>query len=123
MPFPFLAFVAFGTGVLGVLWWLGGWVVEWLGGWHSVLERACWGTEYACRAQKGFLGYATHFRKHSVRRTGFSGTDGIFGTRNPLLWYGMNRPDAAGSEKCPSSREAVTKHFCRYCQPFLYICV
>ena len=30
MPFPFLAFVAFGTGVLGVLWWLGGWVVGWL---------------------------------------------------------------------------------------------
>lgn len=45
MPFPFLAFVAFGTGVLGVLWWLGGWVVGWLGGWHSVPERAYWGTE------------------------------------------------------------------------------
>ncbi len=28
----------------------------------SVPERAYWGTEYACRAQKGFLGYATHFR-------------------------------------------------------------
>ena len=34
--------------------------------WHSVPERATYGTEYACRAQKGFLGYATHFRKHSV---------------------------------------------------------
>ena len=52
--------LAFGTGVLGVLWWLGGW--------HSVPERATYGTEYACRAQKGFLGYATHFQRHSVRK-------------------------------------------------------
>ena len=58
--------LTFGTGVLGVLWWLGGLVVWWFGGWHSVPERATYGTEYACRAQKGFLGYATHFRKHSV---------------------------------------------------------
>ena len=36
-------------------------VARWLGGWHSVPERATYGTEYACRAQKGFLGYATHF--------------------------------------------------------------
>ena len=41
-------------------------VARWLGGWHSVPERATYGTEYACRAQKGFLGYATHFLKHSV---------------------------------------------------------
>ena len=34
--------------------------------WHSVPERASYGTEYACRAQKGFLRYATHFQKHSV---------------------------------------------------------
>ena len=61
MPFPFMAF---GTGVLGVLGVPG--VLWWLGGWHSVPERAFSGTEYACRAQKGFLGYATHFRKHSV---------------------------------------------------------
>ena len=33
--------------------------------WHSVPERATYGTEYARRAQKGFLGYATH-RKRSV---------------------------------------------------------
>ena len=123
MPFPFLTLWQFSTGVLGVLWWLGGWVVGWLGGWHSVPERAYWGTEYACRAQKGFLRYATHHQRHSVRKTGFSGTDGIFGTGNPLLRYGMKRPDAAGSKKCPSSREAVTNHFRRYCQPFLYICV
>ena len=34
--------------------------------WHSVPERAFSGTEYARGAQKGFLRYATHFRKHSV---------------------------------------------------------
>ena len=67
MPFPFMAF---GTGVLGVLGVLGvpgvPGVLWWLGGWHSVLERAFSGTEYACRAQKGFLGYATRFQRHSV---------------------------------------------------------
>ena len=58
--FPISGFVAFGTGVLGVLWWLGGWVVGWLGGWvvgiryrrgptlvpnmHAVLKKASWGT-------------------------------------------------------------------------------
>ena len=68
--FPISGFVAFGTGVLGVLWWLGGWVFGWL----------------------------------------------AFGTGEGLLWYGMKRPaaaTAAGSEKCPSSREAVTNHFRR----------
>ena len=47
---------------------LGGWVVvsTELDGWHSVPERAYWGTEYACRAQKGLLGYATHFQRYSV---------------------------------------------------------
>ena len=34
--------------------------------WHSVPERAFYGTEYAFGAQKGFLGYATHFQRHSV---------------------------------------------------------
>ena len=56
----------------------------------SVLERAYWGTEYACRAQKGFLRYATHLQRHSVLKTGFYGTEGIFGTGNPLLRYGID---------------------------------
>ena len=58
--------------------------------WHSVPERAFYGTEYACRAQNRLLGYATHFQRHSVQKTGVSGTEGIFGTRNPLLWYGTD---------------------------------
>ena len=55
---------------------------------------AFWGTEYACRAQKGFLGYATHFQKASVLKTGFYGTEEIFGAKNRLLWYAthLQRP-------------------------------
>ena len=65
--------------------------------WHlqnSVPERAFSGTEYACRAQKGFLRYATRFLKPSVLKTGFWGTEGIFGTGNALLRYGthLQRP-------------------------------
>ena len=33
---------------------------------YSVPETPSYGTEYACRAQKGFLWYATHLQKHSV---------------------------------------------------------
>ena len=40
------------------------------------------GTNDAFGAQKGFLGYATHFQGHSVLKTGFYGTEGIFGTEN-----------------------------------------
>ena len=40
--------------------------VKWVRLGDSVPETGFYGTEYACRAQKGFLGYATHFRKHSV---------------------------------------------------------
>ncbi len=58
---------------------------------YSVPEKVSSGTEYACRAQKGFLGYATRFQKPSVLKTGFWGTEGIFGTRNPLLWYGTSQ--------------------------------
>ena len=53
----------------------------------SVPETGFYGTEYACRAQKGFLGYATHFQRPSVLKTGFWGTEGKFGTRNTLLRY------------------------------------
>ena len=62
--------------------------------WQSVPERATYGTEYACRAQKGFLGYATHFRSirckkqastvrkgYSVPKTALSGTRRIFKPR------------------------------------------
>ena len=61
---------------------------------NSVPERAFSGTESSLGAQKGFLGYATHFQGHSVRRTGFCGTEGIFGTGNALLRYGVHLQSA-----------------------------
>ena len=45
---------------------------------------------WALGAKKGLLWYAAHFQGHSVRRTAFSGTGVIFGTGNPLLWYGAD---------------------------------
>ena len=45
--------------------------------------------------QNSLLRYAMHFQRHSVLKTGFSGTAGKFGTGNTLLRYGMKRPDAA----------------------------
>ena len=66
---------------------------------NSVPERAFSGTEYACCAKKGFLGYATHFLRHSVRKTGFCGTKGIFGTRNALLRYGVHHHFRAHNKK------------------------
>ncbi len=38
-----------------------------------------YGTEYAFGAQKGFLGYATHFQKNSVLKIAFYGTERAFG--------------------------------------------
>ena len=69
----------------------------------SVPQRAFWGTEYACRAQKGFLVYAARFQRHSVQKTGFTGTEGIFGTGNSLLWYATHlqcaeRPPRGGEQ-------------------------
>ena len=43
---------------------------------------------------EGLLGYATHFQRHSVHKTGVSGTEEIFGAKNSLLWYAtqLQRP-------------------------------
>ena len=60
------------------------------------------GTEYACRAKKGFLRYATRFLNPAVLKTGFWGTEGIFGTGNTLLRYGthLQRRRTADSADC-----------------------
>ena len=70
---------------------------------NSVPERASYGTEYACRAKKGVLRYATRFLKPSVLKTGFWGTEGIFGTGNALLRYAMHpkRRETADSDTRP----------------------
>ncbi len=69
---------------------------------NSVPERASYGTEYACRAKKGFLRYATRFQRPSVLKTGFWGTEGIFGTGNALLRYAtrFQRRETADSADC-----------------------
>ena len=74
--------------------------------WHlqnSVPERAFSGTEYARRAKKGFLRYATRFLNPAVLKTGFWGTEGIFGTGNTLLRYGtrFQRRETADSDTRP----------------------
>ena len=52
----------------------------------SVPETGFYGTEYARRAKNSLLGYVTHFQRRLVLKTGFPGTEGIFGT-------GMYFPD------------------------------
>ena len=80
-----LAFVVFGAGNALLFFWQ----LQ-----NSVPERAFSGTEYACCAKKGFLRYATRFLKPSVLKTGFWGTEGIFGTGNALLRYGVHLQSA-----------------------------
>ena len=80
---------------------------------NSVPETASWGTEYACRAQNRLLGYAAHLRKHSVQKTGFYGTGEIFGTKNPLLWYGRDirvvREATKRHRSAPPERRTTTR--------------
>ena len=80
--------------------------------WHlqnSVPERAFSGTEYACRAKKGFLRYATHFQKPSVIKIGFSGTEGIFGTGNALLRYATHLQRLA-EQPTPQTVDSLLPH-------------
>ena len=56
---------------------------------HSVPERASWCTEWTRCTVEGLLVYATRFQRLSVQKTGAFGTEEIFGTKNPLLWYAM----------------------------------
>ena len=90
--------LAFGTGVLGVLWWLGGWVVGiryrkqafTVPNMRAVLKKASWGTRrifrrLRCSKQASTVrkGYSVHenplflhgrrFQRNSVRKTAFYG--------------------------------------------------
>ena len=57
--------------------------------------------------QKGLLRYATRFQWHSVLKTGFYGTEEIFGAKNSLLWYAthLQRP----AEQPPAPPNAFSK--------------
>ena len=65
------------------------------------------GTNDAFGAQKGFLGYATHFQRPSVLKTGFWGTEGKFGTRNTLLRYEVQFAPSYGTGCSSSFRGAL----------------
>ena len=75
---------------------------------------ASYGTEYACRAKKGFLRYATRFLKPSVLKTGSWCTDGKFGAKNGLLVYAthLQRRETADSADCgqPSVHRMHLQH-------------
>ena len=64
-------------------------LVVWTKG-NSVPERASWGTEWTRGTVEGLLVYATRFQSPSVQKTGAFGTEEIFGTKNPLLRYGID---------------------------------
>ena len=49
--------------------------------WHSVPETPSYGTEGTLGAQNSLLWYATHFQKLAVLKTGFYGTEEIFGAQ------------------------------------------
>ena len=64
----------------------------------SVPETPSYGTEYACRAQKGFLGYATHFLKPAEQPT--------LQTVDSLL---PNRTQLQCAERSPATLNASSK--------------
>ena len=64
-------------------------LVVWTKG-NSVPERAFYGTEYACRAQKGFLVYATRFQKSTAQERASSFLAFVvFGAGNALLFLAI----------------------------------
>ena len=69
--------------------------------------------------QKGFLWYATRFRKHSVQKTGFYGTEEILGAKNSLLWYATHfqRPAEQPTPQTVDSLLGYATHFQRRAVP------
>ena len=88
MTFPFLLFVVFGTG-------------------EGLLR---YGIRIRC--SKRLPGVRDAFSEaHSVLKTGFYGTEGIFGAGNPLLWYGTDTrigPRSEDAAECGSRFEDAT---------------
>ena len=86
--------LAFGTGVLGVLWWLGGWVVgiryrrepPMVRNMRAVLKKASWGTRRIIGSIRCKKQASTVRKRYSVPKTAFSGTRCIFkGPQNSRL--------------------------------------
>ena len=86
--------LAFGTGVLGVLWWLGGWVVgiryrrgpPMVRNMRAVLKKASWGTRRIFGSIRCKKQASTVRKRYSVPKTASSGTRRIFkGPQNSRL--------------------------------------
>ena len=81
--FPISGFVAFGTGVLGVLWWLGGWVVgiryrrgpTGVRNMRAVLKKASSGTRRIFRDIRYAKQASTVRKGYSVPETPSYGTE------------------------------------------------
>ena len=87
-------YLAFGTGVLGVLWWLGGWVVgiryrrgpPMVRNMRAVLKKASWGTRRVFGSIRCKKQASTVRKRYSVPKTASSGTLRIFkGPQNSRL--------------------------------------
>ena len=63
--------------------------------------------------------YATHFQRHSVLKTGFYGTEEIFGAKNSLLWYAthLQRPAEQPTPQTVDSLLPHRTHFQRRAVP------
>ena len=70
-------------------------------------------------AKNRLLRYAAHFQGHSVRKTGFCGTEGIFGAKNSLLWYAthLQRPSEQPTPQTVDSLLPHRTHFQRRAVP------
>ena len=86
--------LAFGTGELGVLWWLGGWVVgiryrrgpPMVRNMRAVLKKASWGTRRIFGSIRCKKQASTVRKRYSVPKTASCGTRRIFkGPQNSRL--------------------------------------
>ena len=103
--------LAFGTGVLGVLWWQGGWVVGiryrkqafTVRNMRAVRKKASCGTRRIFGSIRCKKQASTVRKRYSVPKTAFSGTRRIFkgpqNSRLHRLWTVYCPPDAF-SEAC-----------------------
>ena len=70
--------------------------------------------------KKGLLVYGRRFRRHSVQKTAFYGTEEIFGAKNSLLWYAthLQRP---AEQLMPKYGNTFSKRNLDYFRQF-YLC-
>ena len=113
--------LALGTGELGVLWWLGGWVVgiryrrgpPMVRNVRAVLKKASWGTRRIFRGVRCKKQASTVRKRHSVPETPSYGTGCIFkgpqNSRLHRLWTGSCRTGRNFSAR-NGPRSDVSRH-------------